>query len=137
MPYPASRLRFHSGRGRAQGKQQARATAAIPTEDGLYLSSDTPLESNYIYKLDRQGSLSQLAPSEVNRNRHVRVYGSGIGAQNWQPLLSWQKDRWPMGLFQYGNAFLPDGINTTSFLALTTVAVQSDDMVTSLYSVAP
>ena len=42
-----------------------------------------------------------------------------------------------MGLFQYGNAFLPDGINTTSFLALTTVAVQSDDMVTSLYSVAP
>jgi hypothetical protein len=77
-----------------------------------------------------------VEPSEVNRDRHVRVYGSGIGAQNWQPLLSWQKDRWPMGLFQDGNAFFPDGINTTSFLALTTVAVQSDDMVTSLYSVA-
>ena len=40
-----------------------------------------------------------------------------------------------MGLFQYGNAFMPDGNNTTQFLALTTVAVQSNDMVTSLYSV--
>src|SRR5271167_1599579 len=131
-----------------RGKQQARAVAAIPTEDGLYFSSDTPLESNFIYKLDRQGSLSQVAaissssiygcrvgrqaffstmvePSEVNRDRYVRVYGSGVGAQTWQPLLSWQKDPWPMGLFQYGNAFLPDGTNTTSFLALTTVAVQS------------
>ena len=42
-----------------------------------------------------------------------------------------------MGLFQYGNAFMPDGSNATPFLALTTVAVQSDDMVTSLYSVDP
>jgi hypothetical protein len=78
-----------------------------------------------------------VEPSEVNHDRHVRVYGSGVGAQTWQPLLSWQKDRWPMGLFQYGNAFLPDGTNTTSFLALTTVAVRSDDMVTSLYALAP
>lgn len=145
-----------------QGKQQARAVAAVPTEDGLYFSSDTPLESNYIYRLDRQGQLSQLAPinsssiygcrvgsrlcfstmvepSEVNRDRHVRVYGSGAGdhgAHAWQPLLAWQKDRWPMSLFQYGNAFLPDGNNATPYLALTTVAVEADDMVTSLYSVA-
>jgi hypothetical protein len=39
-----------------------------------------------------------------------------------------------MSLFQYGNAFLPDGNNTTPYLAVTTVAVESDDMVTSLYS---
>jgi hypothetical protein len=145
-----------------QGKQQARAVAAIPTPDGLYFSSDTPLESNYIYRLDRQGSLSQLAPinsssiygcrvgsrvffstmvepSKVNRDRHVRLYASdrgNPGSQQWHPLLVWQKDRWPMGLFQYGNAFLPDGNNTTPFLALTTVAVESDDQVTSLYLVA-
>jgi hypothetical protein len=145
-----------------QGKQQARAVAAIPTPDGLYFSSDTPLESNYICRLDRQGSLSQLAPinsssiygcrvgsrvffstmvepSEVNRDRYVLVYGGDTGnlsPQGWPPLLEWNKDRWPMGLFQYGNAFLPDGNNTTPFLALTTVAVESDDQVTSLYSVA-
>ena len=131
-----------------QGNQQARAVALVPTEDGLYFSSDTPLEKNYIYRLDRQAALSQLAPipsssiygcrvgsrvffstmvepSEVNRDRHVRVYGSGQSAQGWQPLLEWQKDRWPMTLFQYGNAFLPDGNNTTTVLAVTTVAVES------------
>ena len=29
----------------------------VPTEDGLYFSSDTPLEPNYIYHLDRAGTL--------------------------------------------------------------------------------
>jgi hypothetical protein len=147
-----------------QGQQQARAVAVIPTEDGLYFSSDTPLEANYIYVLDRQNSLTQIAPltsssiygcrvgtrlffstmvepSEVNRDRQVRVYGSNSGrrpeAQDWRPLLAWQKDHWPMGLFQYGNAILPDGHNATPFLALTTVAVGSDDFVTSIYSVIP
>jgi len=140
-----------------QGNQQARAVALVPMEDGLYFSSDTPLEANYIYRLDRRGALTRLAPisgssiygcrvgeevffstmvepSEVNRDSNVRVYGSR-GAQAWEPLLAWKKDRWPIGLFQYGNAFLPDGKNTTPFLALTTVAVEVDDMVTSLYSV--
>jgi len=143
-----------------QGNQQARAVALVPSEDGLYFSSDTPLEPNFIYRLDRQGALSQLGalssssiygcrvadrvffstmvePSEVNRDPHVRVYDCEIGSnvsEAWQPLLAWKKDRWPMGLFQYGNAFLPDGNNTTNFLAVTTVAVEADDMVTSLYS---
>ncbi len=145
-----------------QGRQQARAVAAIPTEDGLYFSSDTPLESNFIYRLDRQDSLLQLAPitsssiygcrvgrcvffstmvepSEVNRDRHVRVYAGETGslaASNWNPLLAWKKDRWPMALFQYGNALMPDGNNTSPFLALTTIAVESDDQVTSIYSLA-
>jgi len=49
----------------------------------------------------------------------------------------WKKDSWPMGLFQYGNAFLPDGNNATPYLALTTVAVKTDDQVTSIYRVQP
>jgi hypothetical protein len=82
-------------------------------EDGLYSSSDTPLESNYVYRLDRQGTLSQLAPissssiyacrvgghvffstmvepSKVNRDRNVRLYGFGGGdhrGRDWHPLL--------------------------------------------------
>ncbi len=142
-----------------QGNQQARAVALVPTEDALYFSSDTPLESNYIYRLDRRGNLSQRAPissssiygcrvgsrvffstmvepSKVNPDRNVRIFGGrgGSHGETWQPLLAWQKDLWPMGLFQYGNAFLPDGANTTPYLAVTTVAVESDDMATSLYS---
>jgi hypothetical protein len=142
-----------------QGNQQTRAVALVPTQDGLYFSSDTPLESNYTYHLDRKASLLRLTPissssiygcrvgnrvffstmvepSEVNRDRHVRIYGSAdSGMHEWRSLLAWQKDRWPMAL-QYGNAFLPSGINTTSYLAATTIAVESDDMVTSIYSLA-
>jgi len=141
-----------------QGNQQARAVAAVATKEGLYFSSDTPLEQNYIYRLDRAGALSCLAsissssiygcrvadrvffstmvePSEVNLDRSVRIYSAAQG-DGWLPLLEWHKDRWPMGLFQYGNAFLPDGENTTRFLAVSTVAVTGDDMTTSLYRVA-
>ena len=148
-----------------QGQQQTRAVAAIPTEHGLYFSSDTPLESNFIYRLDRHDQLQQLAPissssiygcrvgprvffstmvepSEANRDRHVRIYGSDTSStasspnpQAWEPLLAWEKDAWPMALFQYGNAIMPDGNNPTPFLALTTVAVVPDDTATSLYTV--
>jgi len=139
-----------------QGNQQVRAVALVPMPEGLYFASDTPLESNYIYCLERQGRLSRLAPissssicgcrvgervffstmvepSQVNRERVVRIYQGEGRSHDWRPMLEWRKDRWPMGLFQYGNAFLPDGNNSTPFLAVSTVAVESDDMTTSLY----
>lgn len=141
-----------------QGNQQARAVALVPAEDGLYFSSDTPLEKNYVYRFHRQGELSQLAPissssiygcrianrvffstmvepGDVNPDRHVRVYGSDQHAADWQSLLAWKKDRWPMSLFQYGNAVLPNGTNSTAYLAVTTIAVENDDMTLSLYCV--
>jgi hypothetical protein len=142
-----------------QGNQQARAVAAIPSEDALYFASDTPLEQNSIWRLDRQGMLSRVAPissscisaarvgsrlffstmvepSEVNLDPVVRVYARDVrDPERWHSLLSWRKDPWPMKFFQYGNAFLPDGQNTTQYLAVTTVAVESDDMVTSIYDV--
>jgi hypothetical protein len=142
-----------------EGNQQARSVALVPTQGGLYFSSDTPLEENYIYHLDRQGTLLELAPlssssiygcrvgrdiffstmvepSSANADRHVRIY-CGRDGHHWRPLLAWQKDRWPLALFQYGNAFLPDGNNTTPFLAVTTVAVAAEDLVLSLYSIHP
>jgi len=143
-----------------QGQQQARAVAAIPTKDALYFSTDTPLESNFIYRLDHQGNLTQLAPissssiygcqagghiffstmvepSEVNRDPMVRIYGARADANDWPSLLAWKKDHWSMRFFQYGNAFLPDGENETACLAVNTIAVNADDMATSLYSVGP
>jgi hypothetical protein len=139
-----------------QGNQQARAVALVPAADGLYFASDTPLEANFIYHLDRQGGLRKLAgvtsssiygcrvrdgvffstmvePSEVNSDLHVRIYGSRDG-QDWRSLLTWRKDHWPMNFFQYGNAFLPDGENGTDYFAVTTVAVEGDDQTTLLYS---
>lgn len=143
-----------------QGKQQARAVAAVPAENGLFFPTDTPLEQNFVYHFGHAGTLSQLAPissssiygcrvgnhvffstmvepSEINRDREVRIYGADANrTAAWQPLLSWQKDRWPLRFFQYGNAFLPDGHTTTNILAVTTVAVESDDMATALYTIS-
>jgi hypothetical protein len=138
------------------GNQQARAVACVPRAEGIYFASDTPLEQNYIYRLDQSGVPRQLAPvsssvlcgcsvgdnvffsamvepSEVNRDRQIALYG-GSG-DDWQRLQSWDKDRWPMRFFQYGNAFLPAGENATDFLALTTVAAAGHDLETSIWRV--
>ncbi len=140
------------------GNQQARAVAMVPTESGLYFSTDTPLERNFIYFMDRAGHLSRLAPlasssiygcrlgdstffatmaepSEVNPTDHVALYGSADGV-DWTALGEWRKDSWPMKFFQYGNVFLPDGTNTTDLLALSTIAVHGADMELSLWRVA-
>ena len=137
------------------GNQQARAVALVPTRDGLYFSSDTPLEANFIYRLDRRGNLERLSgissssiygcsvgnaiffstmiePSDINRDDHVRLYGSPDG-KNWHSPLAWSKDMWPKGLFQFGNVLLPDGANTSKVLALTTVAVKGADLQLSLW----
>jgi hypothetical protein len=141
------------------GHQQARAVALVPTPDGLYFSSDTPLESNHVYRLERGGTLTELArlssssiygcragggtffstmvePSPTNLDRNVRLYGS-LDGSHWSDLMQWRKDFWPMSLFQYGNAVLPDGRNATGFLAVTTVAVDRDDLKTSIWRVLP
>ncbi len=147
------------------GNQQARAVAAIPTQEGLYLSTDTPFETNHIYRLDRTGNVEEVGdlpsssifgcrvgetkffstmvePSAVNISREVQIVGSNHGLTDrsregspWQLLASWKKDRLPMRYFQYGNAFLPDGENATNFLAATTIAVKTDDLVTTLWEV--
>jgi hypothetical protein len=139
------------------GNQQTRTVALVPTAGGLYFSSDTPFEVNHVYFLDRSGTLTQRAtlssssicgcrvggaiffssmvePSAVNLDRKTNVYGTFDG-RSWQRLLWWKKDFWPMGLFQYGNVFLPDGLNTSGVLAVSTVAVDQGDLETSLWSV--
>lgn len=139
------------------GNQQARAVAAIPMPDALYLSTDTPFEANHVLRLDRRGDLTSIPslasssifgcrvgeatffstmiePSPVNRGREVHLVGSSDGS-NWQVLARWQKDKWAMRYFQYGNAILPDGENTTNYLAATTIAVEHDDLVTTLWEV--
>jgi phosphoribosyl-AMP cyclohydrolase len=143
------------------GNQQARAVAAIPTQNGLYLSTDTPSEKNHVYRLDRAGNVEQVGdlasssifgcrvgcrvgdamffstmiePSAVNTGREVHLAGSRDGT-NWQVLARWKKDNLPMRYFQYGNAFLPDGENASRYLAATTIAVEADDLVTTLWEV--
>src|SRR6202158_193561 len=147
------------------GKQQARAVAAIRTQKGLYLSTDTPSEKNHVYRLDYRtdpaGKVEQAAdlasssiygcqvgeamffstmiePSSVNTGREVQIVGSRDGSRvgtNWQVLARWKKNKFPMRYCQYGSAFLPDGENSTHYLAATTIAVETDDLATTLWEV--
>jgi hypothetical protein len=137
------------------GNQQARAVAIVPTKDSLYFSSDTPLERNHVYRLDRTHKLSVAAnlssssiygcrvgeilffstmvePSDVNQERKVCLYGGGEHS-TWNMLRSWKKDLLPMRFFQYGNAILPDGNNTSGLLAMTTIAVENEDLQTTIF----
>jgi hypothetical protein len=137
------------------GNQQARAVAAVVTAEGLYFASDTPLEANHVYRMSRDGTLTTLAdlesssiegclvgdtvvfstmvePSAANPSPLVSLY-AGRGPESWRRLASWRKDAWSMRFFQYGNAFLPTGENPSDYLAVSTVAVQDDDLVTAIY----
>jgi hypothetical protein len=139
------------------GDQQARAVAVVVDEGGLLFASDTPLEKNYLYRLDRAGRLktccelpsssiygcrtrdgmffsTMIEPSAVNMSRDITVFGSSDGG-SWGAVANWRKDRWPMKYFQYGNALLPDGENSTGVLAVTTIAVEGADLETSLWRV--
>jgi hypothetical protein len=139
------------------GNQQTRAVAAIPTKDALYFSTDTPFEMNHVYRLDRACRLERVGelasssisgcsvgdalffstmiePSAVNTSREVQIAGSKDGT-DWQVLARWRKDKLPMRYFQYGNAFLPAGENPTRYLAATSIAVEIDDLVTTLWEV--
>ena len=74
-------------------------------------------------------------PSPVNSTHEVHLAGSADGT-NWQTLARWKKDSLPMHYFQYGNAILPNGENTTNYLAATTIAVKDADLVTTLWEVS-
>ena len=139
------------------GDQQARAVAFVPTRDAVYFASDTPLETNHIYRMDRSdGRVRAVAkvasssiqgcrvgdsiffstmaePSAINAADSVCLYG-GKGAA-WQCLKQWRKDRWPLRFFQYGNAFLPTGRNDTDLLAVSTIAVEPGDVQTTFWQV--
>ena len=137
------------------GSQQSRAVAAVITEEGIYFGSDTPLEQNFIYLLDRGGKVHKIEsissssiygcrnrngiffstmvePSDTNHTAAVTLAGAGNG-MDWEQIASWRKDRWSMRFFQYGNAFLPDGENTTDLLAASTIAVEGADQTTTIW----
>ena len=137
------------------GGQQARAVAAVVTRDGLYFASDTPLEQNHIYFLESSGAVRKVAPipsssiyacrnrrgiffstmvepSQVNLTRNAALFGSESGA-DWHTLTAWRKDLWPMKFFQYGNVVLPDGENSTEWLAASAIAVEDADLKTFIW----
>lgn len=114
-----------------KGDQQRRAVDFILTDDGIYYGTDTPLEQNYIYKASYNGELTSLQkvggsvfymseqsgrywlatviePSEVNTSQYVELWASNAEDSNiWTLIEKFEKDVWPMKLFQYGQIQFP------------------------------
>lgn len=129
------------------GRQQLRTIQLLFKEDYVYFGSDTPLERNFIYRLERvSGRVEKLQevgnsvfwgckvgdylffstavePSKVNKCRDSCIWGSKDG-ENWQCIARFRKDIWPMKLFQYGQIFFPSGENNTDYLWFTPFATE-------------
>lgn len=114
------------------GNQQFRAVQLLFTEDYVFFGSDTPLEMNYLYRMDRNGDhvealahvnssvfygckvdnslffSTSVEPSKINLTKHVDIWRSDNG-RDWYKFLSFKKDFLSMRYFQYGHVTFPAG----------------------------
>jgi hypothetical protein len=122
------------------GSQQHRAVQLLFSADYVYFGSDTPEETNHLYRLARGarrierltavgGSVfygckvadqlffsTAVEPSAVNNGvGHAELWHCSDGA-NWRKLGAFKKDRWPMKLFQYGQILFPSGAGDNQHL---------------------
>lgn len=113
-----------------RGHQRVRAVGALVERDCLIYGTDSEVQENYIIRLEkRSGKLSPLRgtegsslyatrfggvgiistcvePSRVNKSKVATAY-LAIEDCQWNPLISFRKDFWPAGLFQFGTIVLP------------------------------
>ena len=114
------------------GTQQQRVVGLVFTKKNIYFGSDSPIEQNYLYRMDRASLKTQqlcevggpvfygckvgdriifstaVEPSAVNNERRAELWISG-NEENFSQLSSFQKDALPMKLFQYGQVMFPSG----------------------------
>ncbi len=120
----------------AGGGQQQRAVQLLFTEDYIYYGTDTPLEDNFIYRIDKLTNeiLSEthvsssifygakvtnklffstvIEPSNHNSTKYVEVWMKSEGS--WSCIKYLKKDILPMKFFQYGQVLFPTYDNYSS-----------------------
>jgi hypothetical protein len=115
----------------AHGSQLTRAIAAHAAPEGVYFATDTERTRNRVRLLGRDGQVKDIGeisgsgwgccsvgtrlffatavePSNVNRDRHARLYECSI-ARGLSEVGSVRKDLLPKKAFQYGTFVLPKG----------------------------
>lgn len=131
------------------GNQQARALQLAFDQDYVYFGTDTPFETNHIFRINRNTAKIEkiisvdtsiywwcrvgkwlffstaVESSRVNRARYVSVWGSPDG-QDWGCVLKFKKDCWQMKYFQTGQVLFPQGENLTGHIFYTPLAVEGD-----------
>ena len=115
-----------------QGTQQTRVCDGICRPDAFYFCTDTPLEQNHVYKLDRRTkaveSLAKIQnsvlfmgqacggmfastivePSAANTSNSVHIWHSS-DESTWREILNAQRDRWSLRFFGYPTASFAAG----------------------------
>jgi len=113
-----------------RGTQQDRAVQVLIDKDYIYYGTDTQLEQNYIYRVDKrskektmlsavEGSVlsgakiggayffaTAVEPSKVNSSKNVVVWYSK-GGEKWTRLKVFYKDKLNMTYFQFGYVVFP------------------------------
>jgi hypothetical protein len=131
------------------GSQLKRCAKLLFTPDYVYFGTDSPLEPTYLNRFSK-GSIrvqrlqkvlgpvlhgckvgdklffsTACEPSKVNYSHNAVVWYSNEGT-NWQKLLSFPKDIWHHGYFQFGQVRFPEGPFDDNHLWITPYAVKYD-----------
>ncbi len=139
----------------AGGNQQLRAVQLLFTEQYVYYGSDTPIDKNYIYRMERiSGRIECLQavgssvfygckvgdalffstavePSDINRTDAAELWCS-LDGENWSLLRTFEKDRLSLRYFQYGQVLFPAGPGDDAHLYYTPFATEGDQKTFSL-----
>lgn len=134
----------------ARGSQMTRAFSAVALRQALVYGTDSPLEQNYMMRLDPEtGALTPLVPvqhsvfftgracegifastvvepSQVHPTQRVHVWFSPDGAA-WHEVFSAARDRWSLRLFQYPSAFIARGPSSCPYVFLSLRGVRGRD----------
>ena len=135
------------------GSQQSRAVQLLFEKKNVYYGTDTPLEKNYVYSINRSthkikkifyvhssifygcsfNKMHYLAsvcePSDINDIKYSRVYkfnDDSIDSRDGNVLIRIKKDIFPMKLFQYGQINFPYGSESGNFLYITPMSLVGD-----------
>lgn len=140
-----------------EGSQQARTVSMIFRKYEIFYFTDTELEQNYIYSIDRKtGKIERIFPlpgpsiysSEAGKymfvsthsepgksfNPYAFLYGS-INGKDWIECLKWRKDKFHPVFFQYGSIVLPREKTRFNYLATTGRAVKYEDGYLSIWRI--
>ena len=132
------------------GDESWRAVSLLFTESALYYATDAEFERNVIYRVERRSGVrdvlgevdgpvyytrsvggdlffavtAELCPSQIGRSATLwRLEEGGRPA----PLVSFEKDRWPAGLFMVGALHMPNGPGAPDHFYLSGVGLGGAD----------
>lgn len=116
-----------------QGSQSVRVYSLICTPEGLVFATDTEIEKNFVYLMDREGKRLEKLLELENSVFHLGYFGDTLflatvceptcpgndskrshiwyskNLTDWSKFTSYKKDWWPAKYFQFGNIFFPEG----------------------------